>query len=129
MLLFPEGTRFTEEKHQASLKFAKEKGLPELKHHLTPRTKGFIASIPSMEGKIHAVYDIVLSFKKSETKPTITNLLFGKKVTAHFYMKRIPMCDVPKDAEGASKFVQDMFVRKVSLYLFVIIKLYFVIST
>lgn len=95
------------------MKFAREKGLPELKHHLTPRTKGFIASIPSMEGKIHAVYDIVLSFKQNETKPTVTNLLFGKKVVAHFYMKRIPMSEVPKDEENASKFINDMFVRKV----------------
>lgn len=113
-MLFPEGTRFTAEKHQASQKFARDKGLPELKHHLSPRTKGFIASLPSMEGKIDAVYDIVLSFKPEEqVKPTMTNLLYGKKVTAYFYMKRIPMADVPKDEENASKFLQEMFVRKV----------------
>lgn len=113
MLLFPEGTRFTPEKHQASLKFAREKGLPELKHHLTPRTKGFVASIAPMQGKIHALYDVILDFKSEETKPTITNLLNGKKVTGHFYVRRIPMDEVPKDEENASKFIQDMFVRKV----------------
>ncbi|KOB72228.1 Acyltransferase AGPAT6, partial [Operophtera brumata] len=40
LLLNPEGTRYTKEKHDESLKFAKEKNLPLLKHHLTPRTKG-----------------------------------------------------------------------------------------
>jgi lysophosphatidic acid acyltransferase/lysophosphatidylinositol acyltransferase len=40
-LLFCEGTRFTKSKHEQSLKIAKEKGLPQLKHHLLPRTKGF----------------------------------------------------------------------------------------
>lgn len=39
--MFAEGTRFTEEKHQKSLEFARKNGLPELKHHLLPRTKGF----------------------------------------------------------------------------------------
>jgi lysophosphatidic acid acyltransferase/lysophosphatidylinositol acyltransferase len=39
--MFCEGTRYTEEKHIASLEFAKSKGLVELKHHLLPRTRGF----------------------------------------------------------------------------------------
>ncbi len=39
--MFCEGTRFTQTKHDASMKVAREKGLPELKHHLLPRTKGF----------------------------------------------------------------------------------------
>ena len=39
--MFCEGTRFTQAKHEASMKIAKEKGFPELKHHLLPRTKGF----------------------------------------------------------------------------------------
>jgi hypothetical protein len=39
--MFCEGTRFTEKKHKESMVVAREKGLPELKHHLLPRTKGF----------------------------------------------------------------------------------------
>lgn len=39
--MFCEGTRFTKRKHEESMRVAKEKGLPELKHHLLPRTKGF----------------------------------------------------------------------------------------
>jgi lysophosphatidic acid acyltransferase/lysophosphatidylinositol acyltransferase len=33
------------------MKVAKEKGLPELKHHLLPRTKGFTLAASQMEGK------------------------------------------------------------------------------
>lgn len=41
LLIFAEGTRFSQEKYRASLEFAKQKGnLPILKHHLVPRTKG-----------------------------------------------------------------------------------------
>jgi lysophosphatidic acid acyltransferase/lysophosphatidylinositol acyltransferase len=62
-LLFAEGTRFTEEKHEASLIFAKEKNLPLLKHHLTPRTKGFTTSIQFMRKKFGAIYDVTLCVK------------------------------------------------------------------
>lgn len=39
--MFCEGTRFTQRKHEESMKVAREKGMTELKHHLLPRTKGF----------------------------------------------------------------------------------------
>ena len=39
--MFCEGTRFTKKKHEISMKYAREKGMVELKHHLLPRTKGF----------------------------------------------------------------------------------------
>lgn len=68
LLLTAEGTRFTTEKHKNSLKFAKEKGLPELKHHLVPRTKGFTSSVPHMRGKVPAIYDVQLAIKKYDTK-------------------------------------------------------------
>ena len=51
LLLFCEGTRFTEAKHQLSMEVAKQKGLPLLHHHLLPRTKGFIQSMHGLKGK------------------------------------------------------------------------------
>jgi len=51
LLLFCEGTRFTESKHAASVEIAKKKGLPPLKHHLLPRTKGFVHSVHGLKGK------------------------------------------------------------------------------
>ena len=41
LLLYPEGTRFTPEKHQASIEFAKEKNVAHYKNLLIPRPKGF----------------------------------------------------------------------------------------
>jgi lysophosphatidic acid acyltransferase / lysophosphatidylinositol acyltransferase len=64
LLLFAEGTRFSDQKHAASMKFAKEKGLPLLKHHLVPRTRGFTSSIPHLKEKVGAIYDTQLAFKK-----------------------------------------------------------------
>lgn len=65
-MIYPEGTRFTSKKHEISQKFAAEKGLPLLKHHLTPRTKGFTTSLQAMKGKFPAVYDVQLAFSKNE---------------------------------------------------------------
>lgn len=44
-LIHCEGTRFTEKKHQISMQVAQTKGLPSLKHHLLPRTKGFAVTV------------------------------------------------------------------------------------
>ena len=49
--IYCEGTRFTEEKHKASIEFAKSKGLPQLKHHLLPRVKGFSLLMQSGKNK------------------------------------------------------------------------------
>lgn len=115
LLLFPEGTRFTQEKCEASHKFAKEKGLPILKHHLTPRTKGFTASIPHLKGKVDVIYDIQLAFNpKAAVKPTMTNLLRGEKVEGHFYMRRIPLNEVPEGEKAATAWLHELYQRKVN---------------
>lgn len=87
--------------------------MPELKYHLLPRTRGFIASLPSMKGKVPAIYNCELIFKEDgQTRPTMTNLLFGRPVTAHMYFKRIPLEDLPTESAAQEKFLRDMFVTK-----------------
>ncbi|XP_011311483.1 1-acyl-sn-glycerol-3-phosphate acyltransferase gamma [Fopius arisanus] len=113
LLLYAEGTRFTKKKHEVSEKFAKEKGLPVLKHHLTPRTKGFTASLPFLKGKVNAIYDIQLGFDgKASVKPTMTNLLRGEKCEAHLYIKRIPMSDVPDEEKEAAAWLHKRYQEK-----------------
>ena len=41
LAIFAEGTRLTKAKVEASIEYARANGLPELKHHLLPRSKGF----------------------------------------------------------------------------------------
>ncbi|CAG9784974.1 unnamed protein product [Diatraea saccharalis] len=113
LLLTPEGTRYTAKKHEASLKFAKEKNLPLLKHHLTPRTRGFTTSLQFFRGKIPAIYNIQLAFEKdAKTPPTLTSLLYGKPVHAHLLIQRIPVESVPEDENEAAKWMHDLFVTK-----------------
>lgn len=49
-LLYCEGTRFTEKKHRVSMEVAAAKGLPVLKYHLLPRTKGFTTAVQCLRG-------------------------------------------------------------------------------
>lgn len=125
LLLFPEGTRFTPEKHKISEEFAREKGFKQLRYHLQPRTKGFIASLQSMRGKVPAIYNIELAFKEDEaTKPTMTSLLLGKSVTSHMYMQRIPMEEVPEGEEALDRYLRDLFQLKVSLKILFLFESY-----
>lgn len=113
LLLNAEGTRFTEKKHEASVQFARERGMTELKHHLIPRTKGFIASLKPLKAKCQSILDIQLAFKKSDTtEPTVGNLLHGRPVTGYMYVRRIDMNDVPADETAAAEWMQELFRHK-----------------
>ncbi|KAI9581614.1 1-acyl-sn-glycerol-3-phosphate acyltransferase delta-like [Glossina fuscipes] len=113
LLLNAEGTRFTPKKHEASLKFAQERGLPVLKHHLIPRTKGFTASLSSLRGRCPAIYDINLVFKNdAKNSPTISTLLNGKPVEPYMLVRRIPMEKVPGNEEEATEWLHELFREK-----------------
>lgn len=66
-LLFCEGTRFTPKKHQISMQVAESKGLPKLKYHLLPRTKGFWVTVQNLRGtgeqweRLHAFANQIIS--------------------------------------------------------------------
>ena len=63
-MLSCEGTRFTEKKRLLSMKIAQEKGLPELKHHILPRTKGFTLLIQGAENRSKFVVEMFLRINK-----------------------------------------------------------------
>uniref|UniRef100_A0A3Q4HV11 1-acylglycerol-3-phosphate O-acyltransferase 3 n=1 Tax=Neolamprologus brichardi TaxID=32507 RepID=A0A3Q4HV11_NEOBR len=79
-LLYCEGTRFTEKKHQISMQVAESKGLPILKYHLLPRTKGFTTTLQCLKGTVTAVYDVTLNFKDNQT-PTLLGIVNAPLIT------------------------------------------------
>ncbi|XP_068142175.1 1-acyl-sn-glycerol-3-phosphate acyltransferase gamma-like [Drosophila tropicalis] len=113
LLLNAEGTRFTQSKHEASVKFAEERGMTPLKHHLIPRSKGFTASLATLRGICPVIYDINLAFKPTEKTPsTMLSLLNGKGVEPYMLMRRIPLEQVPEDETEAAAWLQKLFVEK-----------------
>jgi lysophosphatidic acid acyltransferase/lysophosphatidylinositol acyltransferase len=105
-----EGTRFTKEKHETSIKFASEKKVEPLKHHLIPRARGFATCVPLLKKyDCPMIYNVQLAFDKdSPVSPTLGNLLLGKKVVAHLYIERIPM----QKAEPTFEFLYDVYREK-----------------
>lgn len=113
LCLFPEGTRYTKEKHAESMKIARSKGLPELKYHLLPRTRGFVASIPHLKVTMPAVYDVTVAFNpKIGHEPTVFNMLNGRPVVGYLLIRRIPIEEIPEDETKAAEWLQTLYQHK-----------------
>lgn len=110
-LLHCEGTRFTEKKHKISMEVAEKKGLPKLKYHLLPRTKGFCVTVQNLRGKVTAVYDSTLNFRNNEM-PTLLGVLNGKKYHADLYVRRIPLDSIPEDESECAAWLHKLYQEK-----------------
>ncbi|XP_012714752.2 1-acyl-sn-glycerol-3-phosphate acyltransferase delta [Fundulus heteroclitus] len=110
-LLHCEGTRFTQKKHEISMKVAESKGLPQLKYHLLPRTKGFHVTVQNLRGCVAAVYDSTLNFRNNEV-PTLLGILNGKKYHADLYVRRIPLESVPEDEAECAAWLHKLYQEK-----------------
>jgi lysophosphatidic acid acyltransferase/lysophosphatidylinositol acyltransferase len=105
-----EGTRFTKQKHETSMEFAREKNVQPFKHHLIPRARGFSTCVPLLKKfNCPVVYNLQVAFdKNAPNEPTLGNLLLGKKVTAHLYVERIEMAKV----EPTFEYLYDVYKKK-----------------
>lgn len=114
LLLHCEGTRFTKEKHAASMAVAASKGLPLLKHHLLPRTRGFCTCLFYLKGTVSAVYDCTLNFRGSE-RPTLQGLLKGHRYHADMCIRRIPVETIPEDDKECAAWLHRLYQEKDAL--------------
>ncbi|XP_078261336.1 1-acyl-sn-glycerol-3-phosphate acyltransferase delta isoform X3 [Rhinoraja longicauda] len=110
-LIHCEGTRFTEKKHQISMQVAESKGLPKLKYHLLPRTKGFALTVQCLRGVVPVVYDATLNFRNGEN-PTLLGTLHGKKYHADLHVRRIPMEEIPEDEKECANWLHKLYQEK-----------------
>lgn len=110
LVLLAEGTRYSKEKHEVSNKFALEKNLQPLRHHLIPRAKGFALTVPILKKfNCPTLYNVQLAFKKdAPNKPTFANLLRGRKIVAHVFIERIDMNEV----EPTFEYLYDLYKLK-----------------
>ncbi|XP_066517229.1 1-acyl-sn-glycerol-3-phosphate acyltransferase gamma [Hoplias malabaricus] len=113
-LLYCEGTRFTEKKHQISMQVAESKGLPKLKYHLLPRTKGFTTTMQCLKGTVKAVYDVTLNFKDKEN-PTLLGIINGKKYRADMSVRRFPVEEIPDDEKECADWLHNLYREKDAL--------------
>ncbi|XP_034057760.1 1-acyl-sn-glycerol-3-phosphate acyltransferase delta [Gymnodraco acuticeps] len=110
-LLFCEGTRFTPKKHEVSMQVAESKGLPKLKYHLLPRTKGFWVTVQNLRGTAAAVYDCTLNFRNKQA-PSLLDILNGKKYHADLYVRRIPLELIPEGEAECAAWLHKLYQEK-----------------
>jgi len=118
IIIMCEGTRFTKEKYEASMQVAKEKGLPILKHHLLPRTKGFTLLASQIRGRIDYIYDLTLGVHNiNGKKPTLKNVVDGVPVKYELFLRRIPVSSIPvEDEKQCADFVQKLYQEKDEIF-------------
>ena len=111
ILAFFEGTRFTQAKYEASLKFAEEKRLPiRLKHHLIPRTRGFNCMVQRIKGGMkkdpklkYGLYNFQVALENDDnSKASLTSILGGTKTCIHIYVERLDIDDISIESEEAT---------------------------
>jgi len=108
LFIFPEGTRFNEKKHKESQEFAASRGLPVLKHHLIPRTKGFTVTSQHMKGGV-----LDLTFVPGDlAPPTLDSLLMGRSVDTRVFVREIPQSSIPKGEKEAGEWLMQLFKEK-----------------
>lgn len=112
--LFPEGTRYTKQKHEASKEFAKSRGLPDLEHHLVPRTRGFTFTLANVDKKkLPTIYDLTMvAGMGSSAPPTMTSLLLGRKTEAVVVIRKIATETIPDGEKEAGEWMMDLFKDK-----------------
>ncbi|XP_047600924.1 lysocardiolipin acyltransferase 1 isoform X1 [Lutra lutra] len=101
LLLFPEGTDFTENSKARSNEFAEKNGLPKYEYVLHPRTTGFTFVVERLrEGKnLDAVHDITVAYPHNipQTEKHLVLGDFPKEI--HFHVHRYPVDALPMSRE------------------------------
>jgi len=110
LISFSEGTRLTAEKLARSQAYAREHGLPVLRHVLVPRTKGFVATVQGLRSHVDAVYDLTLGYERGV--PTLWQFVKGYAPRAHLHVKRHPIATLPTEAEDLAGWLHDRFREK-----------------
>ena len=126
LLIFPEGTRWTEQKHAAAVEYAKERKLHVPVHTMIPRYKGFQALVRGLDGVATHIYDITLAYNgfqlpKGSKGPGYFNLFIQNVTTErkmcefHMHVRRIKLSDLPKDDAKLKEMLFQWFAEKDTL--------------
>ncbi|KAJ7197311.1 hypothetical protein O6H91_Y504500 [Diphasiastrum complanatum] len=111
LIIFPEGTDFTEQKMLKGQQFAEIRGLPKLENVLMPRTRGFIACLSQLHSSLDAVYDLTIGY--NYCCPRFIDNLFGiDPAEVHIHVRRIPINDIPTSEDALSGWLYEAFLKK-----------------
>lgn len=111
ILIFPEGTRATQKKLEASQNFARSKGLTVFNHLLYPRLKGFLGLIPIMRNSLDYVVDCNISYEGNP--PSLVDIFSGiSKNTIYFHVRKFEIETIPHDPSRLKNWIVDRWLEK-----------------
>ncbi|XP_031479553.1 probable 1-acyl-sn-glycerol-3-phosphate acyltransferase 5 isoform X1 [Nymphaea colorata] len=114
LIVFPEGTDYTEQKCLRSQQHAKENGLPILKHVLLPKTKGFSVCTELLRNSLDKVYDVTIGYK--HRCPSFMDNVFGVEPSeVHIHVRHFPLQAIPTSESEAADWLLNLFQQKDSL--------------
>jgi 1-acyl-sn-glycerol-3-phosphate acyltransferase len=114
ILSFVEGTRLTPAKLERSRVYCAKAGLPVLANVMSPRTRGFEATLEGLGSLTDAVYDVTIAFEGYEVGrvPGLKALFFGGMNRVHMHVRRYPAAALPASREARVAWVLDRFEEK-----------------
>lgn len=110
LMTFVEGTRIRAAKVETSRNYAQSAGLKPLKHLLTPRTKGFSATVENLRGHLDAVYDVTIAYM--DGVPTIWQWTKGYVKLVNVHVRRYVIAELPEGDEALASWLQRRFEEK-----------------
>ncbi len=113
LISFPEGTRLTPEKLEASRLFASQHSMFPPSHTLVPRTKGFVVSVHALRDHVRAVYDLTIGYPNGV--PSLWQFIQGFARKAYIHVKRHPIEALPSDDALLATWLLDRFQEKDAL--------------
>ena len=113
LISFPEGTRFTKNKHKKAVEFAKARSLPLPQHTLVPKPRGFSATMLGLREKLHAVYDLTLIF--TDSPPGFLHFFFCPQSPIKVHVKRYSIDQIPTTERDQAEWIKARFLEKDAL--------------
>mmetsp|Transcript_23479 Transcript_23479/g.44730 ORF Transcript_23479/g.44730 Transcript_23479/m.44730 type:complete len:376 (+) Transcript_23479:135-1262(+) len=129
LVLYPEGTRYTDRRKASSDKYAKERSMPCYESELLlPRTKGLVSLVRSLDGYLDTVLDMTIAYVKkdgtllkgSELGTSALKRVFSGDSpvgTVHMHFAHHHVRDLPADDEALASWCQDRWALKDKLLL------------
>ncbi|KAL7024634.1 hypothetical protein ACKWTF_013139 [Chironomus riparius] len=105
VVFMPEGPRLTKERHAESIKFALDRNLQPLMHHLVPKSKGFAVSYEALRQQGYkTIVNAQIAFDaKKFAQPKFSSMMQCRKMQAHVYFERIPFDSIEPTFDGIYK--------------------------
>ncbi|ELQ75489.1 Lysophosphatidic acid acyltransferase LPAAT, partial [Trachipleistophora hominis] len=112
LMLYPEGTRFTQRKKREADEYCGQKGVPPFTHVLCPRTKGFKVFHEHARHVYKNIVDITVDYRNADGERAVCSLykFFTVEIDGTFLMdvRVVPM----EEVHDCEQFMDECFRRK-----------------